>query len=110
MHRSKERASRRWVPNASVWGGLGLVAWPLTWRTRASGTTAWTLFAAALAGIVLLPLGTIVVLALGAEQNVWPHLLETVLPRALTDTLLLMAGVGALSLSLGTAVAWLVTM
>jgi iron(III) transport system permease protein len=71
---------------------------------------AWTLFAAALAGIILLPLGTIVVLALGAEQNVWPHLLQTVLPRALADTLILMGGVGILSLSLGTAAAWLVTM
>jgi iron(III) transport system permease protein len=82
----------------------------MAWRSRASGTTAWTLFAAALAGIILLPLGTIVVLALGAEQNVWPHLLHTVLPRALADTLMLMAGVGILALSLGTAAAWLVTM
>ena len=78
--------------------------------SRAEPTRAWTVFAAVLAGIILLPIGTIVVLALGSEQNVWPHLLATVLPRALADTFILMAGVGALSLALGTAAAWLVTM
>jgi iron(III) transport system permease protein len=72
--------------------------------------TVWTFFAAALAGIMLLPLGTVLVLALGSEQNVWPHLMQTVLPRALADTLMLMSGVGVLSLALGTAAAWLVTM
>jgi len=71
---------------------------------------AWTLFAAALTGIILLPLGTIIVLALGSDENVWPHLLQTVLPHALADTLMLMGGVSLLSLLLGTSAAWLVTM
>jgi iron(III) transport system permease protein len=70
----------------------------------------WTIFAAVLAGIVLLPIGTIIVLSLGSQQNIWPHLLHTVLPRAIADTSTLMAGVGALSLVLGTGAAWLVTM
>jgi iron(III) transport system permease protein len=70
----------------------------------------WTIFAAVLAGIVLLPIGTIVVLSLSAQQNIWPHLLQTVLPRAIVDTSTLMAGVGGLSLLLGTGTAWLVTM
>ena len=70
----------------------------------------WTIFAAVLAGIVLLPIGTIIVLSLSSQQNIWPHLLHTVLPRAIADTSTLMAGVGALSLLLGTGAAWLVTM
>ena len=70
----------------------------------------WTIFAAVLAGIVLLPIGTIIVLSLSAQQNIWPHLLHTVLPRAIADTSTLMAGVGLLSLLLGTGAAWLVTM
>ena len=70
----------------------------------------WTIFAAVLAGIVLLPIGTIIVLSLRSQQNIWPHLLHTVLPRAIADTSTLMAGVGALSLLLGTGAAWLVTM
>jgi iron(III) transport system permease protein len=87
-----------------------VAAWTPFWPSRANGTWGWTLFAAALAGIILLPLGTILVLALGSEQNVWPHLVQTVLPRALGDTLMLMGGVGVITLSLGTAAAWLITM
>jgi iron(III) transport system permease protein len=70
----------------------------------------WTIFAAVLAGIVLLPIGTIIVLSLRSQQNIWPHLLHTVLPRAIADTSTLMAGVGLLSLLVGTGAAWLVTM
>ncbi|HEX2335202.1 MAG TPA: iron ABC transporter permease [Hyphomicrobiaceae bacterium] len=70
----------------------------------------WTIFAAVLAGIVLLPIGTIIVLSLRSQQNIWPHLLYTVLPRAIADTSTLMAGVGLLSLLVGTGAAWLVTM
>src|SRR5262245_68190 len=109
MHRSKQPASApRWGLNARAWGGFRVAVWP--WPRRAYATTAWTLFALALAGIIVLPLGTIVALALNSEQNVWPHLVQTVLPRALADTLMLMGGVGILSLALGTAAAWLVTM
>jgi iron(III) transport system permease protein len=87
-----------------------VAAWRPAWPSRANGTWGWTLFAAALAGVILLPLGTILVLALGSQQNVWPHLVQTVLPRALADTLMLMGGVGIITLSLGTAAAWLITM
>ena len=97
------------VPKGRAPGPFRLAAWRRG-PSRAEGTRPWTVFAAALAGIILLPIGTVVVLALGAEQNVWPHLLATVLPRAVADTLMLMAGVGGLSLALGTAPAWLVTM
>jgi iron(III) transport system permease protein len=111
MQRSKQRSSRsRWASNAPARGGAGVAAWTPSWPSRANGTWGWTLFAAALAGIILLPLGTILVLALGSEQNVWPHLVQTVLPRALGDTLMLMGGVGVITLSLGTAAAWLITM
>jgi iron(III) transport system permease protein len=87
----------------------------ITWRRslRRLGQNAaspWTLFAAALASVILLPIGTIVVLSLSPQQNIWPHLLQTVLPRAIADTLLLMVGVGGLSLVVGTGTAWLVTM
>jgi iron(III) transport system permease protein len=59
---------------------------------------------------MLLPIATIVVLALNPHENVWPHLMRTVLPAALRDTVLLLAGVGALTLVIGTGAAWLVTM
>jgi iron(III) transport system permease protein len=60
--------------------------------------------------VVTLPLVTIGVLAVTPSENIWPHLMRTVLPRTLLDTLLLMAGVGLVTLASGTATAWLVTM
>ena len=109
--RPKQRSAIEAAPDGRASGPFRLAAWrPRRGPSRADGTRAWAVFAAVLAGIILLPIGTIVVLALGSEQNVWPHLLATVLPRALADTFILMAGVGALSLALGTAAAWLVTM
>ena len=59
---------------------------------------------------MLLPIATILVLSLSPQQTIWPHLFGTVLPRAVANTLLLMAGVGALALVIGTGTAWLVTM
>jgi iron(III) transport system permease protein len=70
----------------------------------------WTLFVAALAALMALPLATVVVLSLSAQESVWPHLIRTVLPGALADTGLLLAGVATLTLLFGTGTAWLVTM
>jgi iron(III) transport system permease protein len=83
---------------------------PMAWRQRLRVSPGWTAFAAVLAGIMALPLGTIVVLSLRPSESVWPHLLRTVLPGALVDTGLLLAGVGALTLLIGTGTAWLTTM
>jgi len=58
----------------------------------------------------MLPLGTVAVLSLSAHESVWPHLLRTVLPSALADTALLLAGVAAITLAIGTGAAWLTTM
>src|SRR5690606_27256441 len=61
-------------------------------------------------GIMLLPVVTIAILALTPTDNIWPHLVSTVLPRALHQTVLLLIGVGLLTLAIGTATAWFVTM
>lgn len=79
-------------------------------RPAAEGATAATLTVAAILAVVLLPLGTVIVLALSPDENIWPHLANTVLPLALSRTLLLMTGVGALTLVMGCGAAWLVTM
>ncbi len=49
-------------------------------------------------------------LALFPEENIWPHLLDTTLPRYLVTTLQLMAGVAFITLVIGLASAWAVTM
>jgi len=59
---------------------------------------------------IALPVITIVYLAATPKENVWPHLVNTVLPGYLWRTLVLLAGVGIVTFLAGTATAWLVTM
>ncbi len=67
--------------------------------------------AALVTGLALaLPVLTIIFLALTPTENVWPHLIATVLPGYVARTVGLMAGVGLITFVVGTAVAWLVTM
>jgi iron(III) transport system permease protein len=79
-------------------------------RRPASVSLGWTVFVLAVAALVALPLATIVTLSFSPHESVWPHLVRTVLPRALADTGLLLAGVSVLTLLFGTGTAWLVTM
>lgn len=58
---------------------------------------------------LFLPLAAIIVLAATADGSGWPALLSTVLPSMLMQTLLLAAGVAALTLVVGAVMAWLVT-
>ena len=88
----------------------GLAANLARWRQGLRVSPGWTVFAAVLAGIMALPLATIVMLSLDPAESVWPHLMRTVLPAALIDTGLLLTGVGALTLLFGTGTAWLTTM
>jgi iron(III) transport system permease protein len=64
---------------------------------------------ALLAGAVLLPLIRLALAWLNLTPEVWQHLWETLLPEMVFNTLLLMAGVGVVTLVLGTTLAWLVT-
>ncbi len=63
-----------------------------------------------IAAIVLLPVVSVLWLAAFPEENIWPHLFETVLPDYVQSTLLLMLGVGVLSAALGVSTAWVTTM
>jgi iron(III) transport system permease protein len=60
--------------------------------------------------LIALPILTTIYLALGAGTSIWPHLLSTVLPGSIRDTLLLMLGVGVFTMVTGTGAAWLITM
>ncbi len=66
--------------------------------------------AALIAAIVVLPIAAVVWIALTPVENIWPHMLSTVLPRYLSTTVTLMVGVGVLTASVGTGAAWLLTM
>jgi iron(III) transport system permease protein len=70
----------------------------------------WSLGALVIAGIVAMPMVAVVWIALTPVENIWPHMLATVLPRYLFTTLALMLGVGVLTAAVGTGAAWLLTM
>jgi iron(III) transport system permease protein len=79
-------------------------------RLRESGSLGWSAAALLISLIALLPIIAIALIALKPSGDTWAHLTDYVLPGALRRTLGLMAGVGLLSLVVGTGTAWLVTM
>ncbi len=89
---------------SSIWGRIS------AWRARRRASPAWTVAVAVIFALALLPVAAIAVLAISPTENIWPHLLSTVLPRAFFETVTLMAGVAALTLIVGAGTAWLVTM
>ena len=70
----------------------------------------WSLAAALIAAVFVLPVAAVALMALGPSDGIWAHLSATVLPAALSNTLWLLAGTGTLTLVIGTTCAWLVTM
>ncbi len=70
----------------------------------------WVALSAIVSLVVCIPLVSLVVIAFRAKDNIWPHLLSTVLPGSVLTTLLLMLGVGLATTIIGTGMAWLVTM
>ena len=79
------------------------------WRARRRSSPVWTVAVACVVVAMLAPVASIAVLALSRSSAV-PHLLATTLPTAAGHTLLLAALVGMITLVMGTATAWLVTM
>lgn len=70
----------------------------------------WLIAAIITTAIVALPVLSVIYLAFFPEENIWPHLIETTLPRYLITTLQLMVGVAVITLVVGLSSAWAVTM
>lgn len=79
-------------------------------RARDSDAVGLSLIAVFITAITGAPLVAIAALAARSSGDTWPHLITTILPSSTATTLLLMAGVGATTLVIGTGCAWLVTM
>jgi len=73
-------------------------------------TRRWLISAFLTTLIVALPVLAVIILALSPDDNIWPHLMNTTLPRYVVTTLQLMLGVGVITLVLGLSTAWAVTM
>ncbi|ETX14495.1 iron ABC transporter permease [Roseivivax halodurans JCM 10272] len=68
----------------------------------------WSAGAVLIAALVLAPILSVLGLAFFPEENIWPHLISTTLPRYLGNTAVLMAGTGLMTACMGTGAAWLV--
>jgi iron(III) transport system permease protein len=78
-------------------------------RAHASSeTSGWILAASIVAAFVLAPVASLVAIAARGSGDLWPHLAAYVLPSAVRETGLLLAGVGVLVVVLGVGTAWLV--
>jgi iron(III) transport system permease protein len=76
---------------------------------RRSGTASWLLASGVIAILVLAPIAALAITASGGSTDLWQHLFAFVLPAAVVDTLILLAGVALLTTGIGTVTAWLVT-
>jgi iron(III) transport system permease protein len=79
-------------------------------RRPGAGSGGALAVALAVLAFVGAPFAALLALAFGSSGGTWPHLLTTVLPGSTVTTLLLMAGVGIATGSVGVGTAWLVTM
>ncbi len=70
----------------------------------------WTLGTLLVAFTVAMPLVAVVAISFTPQQEIWRHLLETVLWRYVGNTLALAVGVGVGTFVIGVGTAWLVTM
>lgn len=68
----------------------------------------WTLGALVVAGVIGLPLATLLAGIFRPSEGVWPHLMATVLPGYIGNSLMLVGGVVLLAILIGTATGWLV--
>jgi len=76
---------------------------------RGSGSgrlSPWSIGVAVLAVVFLGPILSVFVAAAGDSQGLWSHLSQTVLPRYVSNTLVLMAGVAVVTLVFGLSAAW----
>ena len=69
----------------------------------------WSVTVTVIALIIIAPVIAIFYSAFLGDTSLWPHLFSTVLPRYTYNTLVLMLGVGSLSLIFGVSSAWVVT-
>ncbi|MBX2835440.1 MAG: iron ABC transporter permease [Gammaproteobacteria bacterium] len=78
-------------------------------QARVKTSTRWLLLSLAIAVLVCLPILSVVYLAFNPSENIWPHLLDTVLGHYLSTTLVLMLCVSVGTMLMGVTTAVLVT-
>ncbi len=78
-------------------------------RSALPTISGWSAVALLIAFIVCLPILSVIWLSFNPQENIWPHLVNTVLGSYVWNTIVLMLGVAAGTLLIGVSTAWLVT-
>jgi len=77
---------------------------------RISMPDRWSVGAVVIAALVVMPIAAVVLIALRPDENIWPHLVSTTLPRYFKNSVFLVVFVGIIAACVGTFTAWMVTM
>ncbi len=80
------------------------------WRARRRSSPVWTVTVAVILSVMLLPIFAIIWIALGGSTAGSSVLSNPILPESISATLTLAAGLGVVTLIIGTTTAWIVTM
>ncbi|MDB2497624.1 iron ABC transporter permease [Alphaproteobacteria bacterium] len=78
-------------------------------RAQRQPVDRWSVGAILLCVLILGPVLAVLVAAFGDSGGLWSHLYDTVLGRYISNTLILMAGVGVVSIGFGVSSAWVVS-
>jgi len=78
--------------------------------TQKAGLSGWTIAVIAIAGLIVLPIISVLSGLFADARSIWQHLAETVLATYVINSLLLMVWVALGVTLIGTGTAWLVTM
>ncbi|MGD1936068.1 MAG: ABC transporter permease [Cyanophyceae cyanobacterium] len=103
----KSPASPPNVLSSSLWQSF------LSWFGAARQNrcfSGWTVAVLAIAGLIMLPILTVVQASITAKWDLWQHLVETVLPNYIYNSVVLGIGVGIITVILGTGMAWIVAL
>ncbi len=97
-------------PPPALGGTASRAAWGRLRSLVGQATPGWVAGLGLLLLVLMLPVFTVAVLAVRGSDGAVGHLVATVLPAALADTVILVLGTVLLSLMIGTGAAWLTTM
>ena len=79
-------------------------------RVSLAWLNGWTIGTVIIALIAITPIVAVIFISFTPSDDIWAHLVSTVLPLYISTTLLLMVGVGVGTLVIGVGTAWLVSM
>ena len=78
-------------------------------RAQRQPVDRWSVGVILLCGLILGPVLAVLVAAFDDSGGLWSHLYDTVLGRYISNTLILMAGVGVVAIGFGVSSAWVVS-